>query len=242
MKSLLILLVFICSFKAFALSHGDIPLHVDDYVNDFGGLVGKTDADAIRRDLKRLKYQTGISVVVVTIPDPGFQQYDEVSIEGTSLRFFNEWGIGQKDKNDGILILISKADRRMRIEPGDGWGGTLRESNDRIIRNIFTPSFMLGNYSKGIREGVHALIDGVTSMRPWYRKPMYLVLIAIVIVLIGVSLVKSGKQGAGWFLVSIGAVILVYVIKLLFELILNMITGSFGGGSSSGGGGSSGQW
>jgi uncharacterized protein len=69
------------------------------------------------------------------------------------------WGIGQKGKDNGVLVVVVPNDRKMRIEVGYGLEGTLPDvAAARIIRNVMTPAFKASDYDKGVSEGVAAII------------------------------------------------------------------------------------
>jgi uncharacterized protein len=80
---------------------------------------------------------------------------------------FNRWGIGKADKNNGVLVLISKGDRRVEIEVGEGL--TDRLTGDRIQELLtanVTPAFKQGNYDKGAIDGTEAVIQTIQSAKP----------------------------------------------------------------------------
>lgn len=91
-------------------------------------------------------YQFGILII---------KTLDGQAIEDYSLQVAREWGIGEKDKNNGVLLLVAKDDRRLRIEVGRGLEGDLTDvESGRIIRNTITPQFKKGDYFSGISLGV----------------------------------------------------------------------------------------
>lgn len=100
-------------------------------------------------------YQIGILMV---------SSLDGYPIEEYSIKVAREWGIGEKDKNNGILLLIAKDDRRMRIEVGSGLEGDLTDlQSSHIIDDVIAPQFKKGEYYQGIYNGVKsiaALVQG----------------------------------------------------------------------------------
>jgi len=77
---------------------------------------------------------------------------------GTAL--FNEWGIGKKDKDNGVLLLVAKDQKKIRIEVGYGLDGALTDAiSSRIIREKIIPAFNAGNYSQGISDAVTEIIN-----------------------------------------------------------------------------------
>ena len=94
-------------------------------------------------------------VVVVTLPD--LQGY---SIEEFSYQLGREWGVGQKDKDNGVLLIVAKAERKMRIEVGYGLEGELTDAiSANIISTIIRPAFKQGQFEKGIVDGSTAVIQ-----------------------------------------------------------------------------------
>ncbi len=97
---------------------------------------------------------TGEQLVVVTLPD----------LQGTDIADFGYqlgryWGIGQKDKNNGALLIVARDERKLRIEVGYGLEGRLTDAQSSvIIHQVITPAFKAGNFSKGISDGVAAML------------------------------------------------------------------------------------
>jgi len=84
------------------------------------------------------------------------------SIEDYSIKVAREWGIGSKEKNNGVLLLIAKDDHRLRIEVGYGLEGALTDvQSGRIIRGQITPQFKAGNYYAGIKQGIESIIKAI---------------------------------------------------------------------------------
>jgi uncharacterized protein len=104
--------------------------------------------------LKTHEESTGDQIAVLTIPT-----LDGEGIEEYALRVFDAWKLGQKGKDNGILVVVVPNDRRMRIEVGYGLEGTLTDSlAGSIIRNVMTPLFKKGDYNSGIEAGVKAIL------------------------------------------------------------------------------------
>ena len=107
-------------------------------------------ADKIAASRKEKSYQIGILI----LPTLGNDEY----LEGYSLKVARDWGIGEKDTSNGVLLLIVKDDRKLRIEVGRGLEGDLTDVRaNRIIRNVITPKFKEGKYFEGISDGVNSI-------------------------------------------------------------------------------------
>ncbi len=102
-------------------------------------------------DLSQLAYEiytnNGPQITVLTVPD--LQQYP---IEEFSIRVAEKWQLGLKEKGNGLLILIAKAERQMRIEVGEGIEGEVTDfESKQYIDNVLTPAFRQGRFHAGIR-------------------------------------------------------------------------------------------
>ena len=93
-------------------------------------------------------------IVVLTVPT-----LDGESVEEYAVRVFASWKLGQKGKDNGVLVLVAPQDRKMRIEVGYGLEGTLTDvAASRIIRNVMTPAFRANNFDDGDAAGVAAIV------------------------------------------------------------------------------------
>ncbi|UYZ85034.1 TPM domain-containing protein [Entomomonas sp. E2T0] len=218
------------------------PSPNNDYVNDFANIVHPTDKSNLLRQLETVEEQTGIEIVVVTINAMADYGYTGTTIEPFATDFFNTWGVGHKETNDGIMILVSKQDRKVRIELGLGYSSKYNGLMKDVIDEKMLPFFKTGDYSRGIYEGTQAVINNVTKQVSWfyfYRWELGLTALAILCIGAAISCMRSGKKGWGWIFFTIAGFLILIVIKLL--LSGNKKRGGFGGGRS-GGGGASGSW
>jgi uncharacterized protein len=105
---------------------------------------------------------SGDQIVVLTV-----RSLDE-SIEGYATKVFEAWKLGQKGKDNGVLVIVAPNDRKMRIEVGYGLEGTLTDAaSARIIREAMTPQFKGGNYDAGVVAGVQAIVDTLDGKGDW---------------------------------------------------------------------------
>jgi len=110
--------------------------------------------EQLTQQLQAHEKATGEQLVVVTLPD----------LQGTDIADFGYqlgryWGIGQKDKNTGALLIVARDDRKLRIEVGYGLEDRLTDAQSSVIINqVITPAFKTGNFSKGISDGVAAML------------------------------------------------------------------------------------
>jgi uncharacterized protein len=103
-------------------------------------------AAQINTSRQQKDYQLGILVI---------SSLQNEAIEDYSIKVARDWGIGTKEQNNGVLLLVAKDDRRLRIEVGRGLEGDLTDAESgRIIRNTISPQFKKGDYYGGISQGV----------------------------------------------------------------------------------------
>ncbi len=180
-----------------------LPFPDNNYVNDYANLLRPSDVTYLRTRLERLERQTGVEMAVVTVKSVG--ALGAKNVEELALDFFNTWGVGHRRRNDGLLVLVAKEDRRMRIEPGRGWGTALARDLQACINSHFAPHFQKEKYSDGIVAGVDQLCAIISrpvpyTDRPWFKPAVVVVVIALMAA-IGVSLVTTGEGGWGYFVV-----------------------------------------
>lgn len=123
-------------------------------VVDEANLLSPAQEAELTVKLEGLEKATQRQLVVATLND--LQGYD---IADYGYQLGRNWGLGNKERNDGALLLIAPNDRKMRIEVGYGLEGTLTDAvSSQIIRNDITPQFKAGNFPAGINAGVDTLI------------------------------------------------------------------------------------
>lgn len=184
-------------------------------VNDYAGMLSASDADALEDRLVQYekKTSTQIAVVIITTLDGADRaQY--------ATELIHEWGIGQKDKDNGVLLLIAKEDRSMFLGTGRGVEGALPDAIcKRITEYTIKPQFKTGNYAAGINAGIDdiqaALKGEFKNDEPQTGQPgkfrISWIIIAIIIVIILFSFFgggdnsrtySSGGSSIPWFLLG----------------------------------------
>lgn len=155
---LFIIAVLLIVNTAFAV---DVPF-LTGRVTDNAQILSDETRQSITERLKAHEDKTTNQIAVLTI-----KTLDGVGIEEYAVAVFNEWKLGQKGKDNGILVVVAPNDRRMRIEVGYGLEGTMPDGvAGSIIRNVMTPHFKNNDYNKGIDEGVNALIRVLEGGQP----------------------------------------------------------------------------
>jgi uncharacterized protein len=145
-------------FAAFAALAADVP-YLSGRVVDNAEILGAETKQKLTAQLKAHEAETTNQIAVLTVPS-----LEGESIESYAEQVFNTWKLGQKGKDNGVLVLVAPNERRMRIEVGYGLEGTLTDvAASRIVRNVMTPRFKEGNFDAGVAEGVQAVIGQLTG-------------------------------------------------------------------------------
>ena len=226
-----------------ALTFPEKPPDTDWFVDE-AGLLEAEDKESVNEFSSALFRDERIPLYVVTIRSLAGHDAAGYSIEEYAADLFDHWGIGFKDRNYGMLLLVSSGDRRGRIELGDGWG----RNHDRLAKEtmdtLILPSFREGNFSNGILEGVrgmNAMARGLALPKPkapWWLLPAVIVG-AFFLGLLIYNLFKTGRKGWAWALIIAIGVALFFILRNA-----GRASGSSSGlgGGFSGGGGASGSW
>jgi uncharacterized protein len=149
-----ILTIMMILFASSIASAIEVP-YLTGRVNDEAQILTQETNQRLTEILKEHESLTGNQIVVLTIATLNGE-----NIEDYANTVFNDWKLGQKGKDNGILIVVVPDDRCMRIEVGYGLEGTMTDlMASRIIRNVMTPKFKDGDYNVGIADGVKAVID-----------------------------------------------------------------------------------
>ena len=128
-------------------------------VVDDANLLSETDKQALTADLKVLEDKSSDQLVVVTLPS--LQGY---AIEDYGYQLGRHWGIGTKQLNNGVLLIVAPNERKVRIEVGRGLEPTLTDALSKIIiENAILPRFRAGDFAGGIKDGVRDITLALTG-------------------------------------------------------------------------------
>ncbi len=241
-KIIILLMTLLFSLKGYALEFPDRPDNADFYI-DKAGIINAEAATEINLLASKLLQEEQVALFVVTITSLADYDAAGYSIEGYAADLFDEWGIGFEDRNYGMLFLVSKGDRKARIELGADWDRSYDRTAKEIMDNLIIPAFKKDEYSSGIASGVKgldAMARGLSLPKPeapWWFLPAIIVSIIVFIALI-INLFKTGRSGWAWALIALLGLI---IFAILRSSNSGGSSGGFGGGSS-GGGGASGSW
>ncbi|MCR1897744.1 TPM domain-containing protein [Irregularibacter muris] len=248
--SLLLVFVFIPFSQTQALANLPSPTQ-EFYVYDEANIIDGQVAQYIVQTNEELFRQTGAQVVVAVINSLEGENLDEYSNQ-----LYRHWGIGDAQKNNGVLLLVALEERMVRIEVGYGLEGAIPDGRAGEIRDRYIlPNFQQQQYSQGILQGFQGIINlvqeeyqvDITPQESPYIEEQ--------------QEPQEARQGLGIIQKIIIAIVILVFIFIDFTFFGGMITfslfrgasrggfgggrgqgGNRGGGGSSGGGGASGGW
>ena len=212
-----------------------IPPKPDRYFNDYAGVVSKEAAHRFNEQLAQFERDTSDQVLVAVFP----KMQSDSDIADYTQRVAQVWGVGQKDRRNGVVLFVFVADRKMFIQVGYGLEGALPDITAFDITEYrIKPHFRNGDYEGGLATGIDLICKAI---RGEYKRsgktvaeqhgnagaPSFLLFITFVIVLIVISRVVRRLAGYGYSSGRGGPIFL-------------PVGGGGGGWSSGGGGGFSG--
>jgi uncharacterized protein len=128
-------------------------------VNDYAGVTGAEPARALESRLAQFEAETGHQVVVLTVPT-----LEGEDIEGFSIRVAENWKIGKKGFDNGVILVVAVKDRRVRLEVGYGLEGVLPDAiASRIINDYIVPRFRAQDFAGGITVGIDAVLKVIKN-------------------------------------------------------------------------------
>lgn len=219
-------------------------------VTDLTGTLSSAEARNLDGALRNFAQQKGSQVVVLMIPTT-----DPEDIASYGIRVAEEWKIGREGVDDGVILIVAKEDRELRIEVGYGLEGAIPDAYaKRIIENIILPEFRNGQFYDGIADGVGAIMgliegeelpavtqaQGGDQMESPFRDSLALLMI---VTFIGISIIKALVKNKG--AKAVIAIIIAVIIGFLFanvalfviSLVLSLLLMFANGGRGRGGGG-----
>ena len=180
-----------------SLARAESPLPLPAaYFNDYAQLVSAADAERLDAKLRRFAEETSTQVVVAVFPS-----LPSPSLEDFTVRTAQSWRVGRKDWDNGAVLFVFVADRKMRIETGYGLEGALPDQlAARILDQQVRPRFREGDWAGGLEAGIDGIIAATRGeyKAPPRRDAAGVPLVAIVIILVFVVLLLwLASQGAG---------------------------------------------
>jgi uncharacterized protein len=255
----LVLALLLC-WAAVAVADVAVP-QLTARVTDQTGTLSAAEISSLDQKLAAFEARKGSQIAVLIVPTTQPEDIAQYSI-----RVVEQWKLGRKGVDDGVLLLVAKDDRRLRIEVGYGLEGVLPDvTANRIINEIITPKFKQGDFDGGIDAGVDRIIkviDGEPLPAPKPRNnvnqgswdeigqafPVFLILTIVVGGILrqafgrlpGSLVTGGGVAIVAWLFVGFWAVaIIAGLIAFFFTLVGDAIPLSGGGGGYGGGRGGS---
>lgn len=209
MKYFFFLAFLICTLAATAQSIDKVvpqrPMPAR-LVNDLAGVLTPEQEAALEQKLVAYDDSTSNQIAVITVATLG-----DFAIEEVALQILRKWGVGNKEKDNGIVILAAIQDRKINIQTGYGMEGVVPDAiASTIIQNDIVPAFRTGNYYRGFDEATTEIFRAAAGE---YQAPA--------------GYADRGAKGRGG--ISLGKIIVAIVV-------LSIIFGMFGGGGGRGGG------
>lgn len=231
-------------------------------VTDLTGTLSAERISELERQLAAFEAKKGAQIAVLMVPT-----VQPESIEQYALRAFEQWRLGRKGVDDGVLLVIARNDRKLRIEVGYGLEGALTDAAaKRIISDVIVPQFQRGDFAGGVTAGVERIISviGGEALPPppaaaprsgpgnLSFNPEWLIAAFVLFSIINAGLRSVlGRLGAAGVMALVSGFILWLVISSLalasiaavVAFVISLAAGAragFGGGSMGGGSWSSG--
>jgi uncharacterized protein len=155
MRWLLLLPLIVAGALAPAWAAEVMPPKPTAYFNDYAGLVPPATAQALNAELEQFERDTSNQILVVIYP----HMQSDSSIDDYTERVKDQWGVGQKGRNNGAVLFVFSQDRKLFIQTNYGLEGALPDALcKQIIDNEITPRFKQGDYDGGLRAGVAAML------------------------------------------------------------------------------------
>lgn len=238
-KKIIILLMMFILFTSIGLAATLPSPSPNFYVYDEAKVLESDTVNYIINLNKEMEAKTGSQVVVAVV-----NSLDGMEIEDYAVRLFRKWGIGDKQKNNGVLLLVSLEDRKVRIEVGYGLEGALSDSKaGNILDDYMIPYFEENKYDIGIRRGftaVNSVIQDeygieLETLDSELSEILTLIIVIFIVVLVTAIVIYfwGGSSSGGRSGFSSGS---------SFSSFDSFGGGGSGGGGFSGGGGASGGW
>jgi uncharacterized protein len=173
------------------------------YIADYAGVLTDAHVGEINRMSNDLLLRQGVPIAVLTIRSRHEVQAHTMMIEPYARLVFDQWELGAANRNLGMLIVVAVEDREARIELGAEWQGKADAVADQVMQERMIPHFQVGDYGKGIAEGVRALAayaDG-GGLPPKPRHPAFwprvIAFSCLAIAIVADGIIRRGRSFIG---------------------------------------------
>ena len=152
------LFLLLCLLWAGAATGQTYPDYQSTTVNDFADLLTPAQETALSQQLSDLRDDTGVEMAVLTLATQADFAPGQI-LETFAAGVFDHWGIGNASRNDGVLVMVIRDDRAIRVELGAAYGRDWDADVERVIDARFLPALSQDDFAGGIQVGTDAVID-----------------------------------------------------------------------------------
>jgi len=228
LRILAILFFLALPLQAIAL---DVP-PLRGHVNDYASMLSPGAVQELEASLSAFEQSDSTQIVVLTVPTLGGENLEEYSI-----KVAEAWRIGQQKIDNGVILLIAKQERKVRIEVGRGLEGELTDLvSGRIIRGDIAPLFKSGDIDGGVKAGVAsimAVVKGEYTANPrdlgHARRSMHPIFTFVIFLMVACIFLGSISRILGGVVGAIGLPIIAFLLfpGLAFLLLIGLGAGGF---------------
>ena len=231
-----------CVALALPAAEVEVPAN-DGWVTDLAGMLSDAQEQQLELLMESYRQGSGHEIALLTVPDLGGE-----TIERYALEVARSWGLGSQETSNGALLVVAKAERKLRIEVGRGLEGALPDVIcGRIIRDLITPAMKRGDYAGGLRAGIeamHAAIGGdyapLERSAGGRRRSSGIGAVFALFAIFTLAILSGRGRGGGG---GSGSILPWLVMgSMLSDRRGSGGAGGFGGGGGFSGGGASGGW
>lgn len=212
-------------------------------VYDYAGILSASEKSSLEEKLVRYSDSTSTQIVIITV-----KTINGENIGTLTPKWAHEWGIGQADKDNGVLVLLAEKERSIWISPGYGVEDRLTAGVvGQMTRDVIIPEFKAGSYYNGLNAGTDAIFDLLNGKYKEERQNLrkdndgssgggiifFIIIFIIIIVVLAKGGGRGGRGGGGGGFSDIATMVLLSSLGRSG----GGSSGGFGGGGSSGGGG-----
>ncbi len=184
LRKLLLLILFSLSFTSQAL---EVP-PLRQPVTDLAGIIDQNSLYTLNSVLYKLHQSNIAQIAVLTIPS-----LEDESLEGYSIKVVDQWKLGSKEEDKGLLFLVAKKERKVRIEVGQGLEGLITDLYTKRVIDQMTPFFKKGQFGQGLKLGLGSVLQkldvknkdlgSTKTVRPQKKKSSWLSLIFFIFII-----------------------------------------------------------
>ncbi|MFZ3020005.1 MAG: TPM domain-containing protein [Minisyncoccia bacterium] len=195
------------------------------FVTDTAEMLSVQDRQTLESELRNFSQSKGYEIALLTVPT-----LEGTTVEDYAVRIFEQWKIGDKKLDTGVLFLIARDDRQMRIEVGYGAEGVLTDAqSSQILNDLVRPLFKQGNYEEGIKQGLKAIEQTLSgepvqtatrSYNSYVNFDLHILFAIFIIVQILVSRMARTKS---WWFGGVAGAVISSVIVLIYAFSLALI-------------------